>query len=485
MPLTERYKTLLEGEINNDKEPCRRCGKFHSTASCKTPLEQCYKSSLSDLGKEEFSTGTLKESIAEAEKLWKTLCTQKKDTAKEKAKKGKGQPNDKGKGKEKKNDAPDSDKNRKPIPNADLGKVRTVILDTVKDNPPIVARFGVHVSPATSTGSSSKTGMAVLSNYVKVNNIPSNLYVYSLAFSRPGKDSSRIEYNKRREIKDAFDALIKADALGLVGKDLRWVTDYKSLWCTQPIDGHSDEIGYHFQSKDFSYTQPNGKSVTNLRADVTFTAKLSDIEKKLKEERLANLPDYIRALNAYVAQCVVDHQTTTNKPVTRVGANKFYLSRGYVEMSGLRAGRGYFTSIRPGTESTLLNINPATSAFLPPVEISSFIRLVVRGRFARAASQEDLGYISQLLQGASVRIMYTRSNYEGSEIDYNSEAAQLKVFTQFGKLAKEQKFYELVREEGKATVTNMNKPGTSVYDYFTNCKLPTSEYQLYMSLLML
>jgi hypothetical protein len=67
--------------------------------------------------------------------------------------------------------------------------------------------------------------------------------------------------------------------------------------------------------------------------------------------------------------------------------------------------------------------------------------------------------------------MYTRSTYEGSEVDYNSEAAQLKVFTQFGTVANEQKFYELVREKDKATKTNTKDPEILVCDYSTTCKL--------------
>jgi hypothetical protein len=67
--------------------------------------------------------------------------------------------------------------------------------------------------------------------------------------------------------------------------------------------------------------------------------------------------------------------------------------------------------------------------------------------------------------------MYTRSTYKGSEVDYNSEAAQLKAFTQFGKVTNEQKFYELVREKDKATKTNPKDPEIQVYDYFTTCKL--------------
>lgn len=136
------------------------------------------------------------------------------------------------------------------------------------------------------------------------------------------------------------------------------------------------------------------------------------------------MPEYICALNANVAQSVMSNASTTGKLVSRVGANKFFLKRGYVNMHGLRAGRGHFTSTRPGTDGTLLNINPASSAILPPITVAEFVRSVSDGDL----SHSGLRYASQLLRGVFVRILYRRQCYEGG-VDYNTPQAQRKIFT--------------------------------------------------------
>jgi hypothetical protein len=193
-----------------------------------------------------------------------------------------------------------------------------------------------------------------------------------------------------------------------------------------------------------------------MYAEVFFVDELSDIKEALKSKHIKDLPEYIRALNASVAQCIVDHSKDTGKKISRVGANKFYITNGYKEMKGLRAGRGYFTSIRPGTESTLLNVNPATSAFLPPITVSDLIKSI---------GKHDLAYVSRLLRGATLRIRYTRANYyQESDIDYNSEAARLKIFTQIGPyFANQQKFYELENKvDGQERKTKGSDRGTTV-----------------------
>lgn len=212
---------------------------------------------------------------------------------------------------------------------------------------------------------------------------------------------------------------------------------------------------------------------TDLRADLTFTATLEKVEEKLRTKLLSDLPEYIRARNAFVAKSVEENAKTSGKVVTRARANKFYLDRGYVNRNGLRAGRGYFTSIRPGTVDTLLNINPATAAFLPPITVSDFIRSQKTGKSA------NLSYVAQLLQVASLQILYIRGTYEDSEIDYNSEAAPLKVFTQLRMPAKEQKFYKLLdaKKNEKRKADPADK-GTFVYDYFTKSKLATDSVAL-------
>ncbi|KAI4951959.1 hypothetical protein J4E91_003421 [Alternaria rosae] len=80
-----------------------------------------------------------------------------------------------------------------------------------------------------------------------------------------------------------------------------------------------------------------------------------------------------------------------------------------------------------------------------------------------------LSYVSQLLQGAAVQILYRRSNYYGSDVDYNSSAARLKTFVQLGSYdARLQKLYDLMDVvNGQPRKTKTTDKGTTVYDYFT------------------
>jgi hypothetical protein len=59
-----------------------------------------------------------------------------------------------------------------------------------------------------------------------------------------------------------------------------------------------------------------------------------------------------------------------------------------------------------------------------------------------------------------------------ADIDYNSEATRLKIFTQSRCYnAKKQKFYELTdKEEDKPRKAKASDNGTTVYNYFTNSK---------------
>jgi eukaryotic translation initiation factor 2C len=351
------------------------------------------------------------------------------------------------------------------IDRPDLGSVDEVPHPPPIDPPPRVRQDGICPKLRNEDASSTNGEIVVRSNYVRVSKIPQTLHAYTLKFTRPAKDQGRIEYNKRREIRDAFRALTKEDVLKFVARKVPYATDFKTLWTTMPIDNVT-KIGYVHNSKEFKYIQPNGKTIANLRVELTYVDHLADIQQILQTKPLAELPEYIRALNATVAQCIEEHQEKTGKEIDRIGANRFYLSNGYIEMRGnLRAGRGYYTSIRPGTDGPLLNINPATSAFLPPIKVSDFIK-------GMGAVKDKRRYVSQLLQGATLKILYIRANYEGSEIDYNSEAARLKIFTQFGDYDfRRQKFYELEDAVvGQPRRTKDSDLGTTVHDYFTQSK---------------
>lgn len=513
---------------------CRRCGFFHSIRKCTTPKAQCYSRGISNLSDAHLATGDLGQNKEDAEKHYrdKLEAALKKDEQQKAVKKAtKAAEKEKQAGNTKKAattpaQSVQSSKNQKQTgyqhkgksgwntksgnsiygaggdgsqssnrpaqqqagksstsaktrtPKEDKIKGQIEFLDTpnkttsVPNNVPHHGVFSVATNTAQAT--TEDDGMIIASNYVEVSKVPKTLYVYSLSYSRPSQQKDkRIQFNKRREIDAAFQAAKRADALKLEGKPFEWVTDSKNLWSTCPISDHPLTGNYSWSTGDFEYTQPNGKTVTDLRVDVCFTSHLEDIEKKLRTENLENLPDYIRALNANVVESITRNQENTGIDVVRTSVNKVFLKYGYELVRGIRVTRGYFTSIRPGKDSTLLNINTATSAFLPPEPVSQLLWDVdPRGTTALASRATT---VEKLLKGAMLRISYSRANYEGSDVDYNSEEKRTVMFTQFGKGAKAQKFFKLLDEEkGKPRKVDPNDQGTSVWDYFKERKFASA-----------
>jgi hypothetical protein len=418
------------------------------------------------LSKEQWATGQFKENVKEAEELWKDQANKVKAEKEAKDAKKKKEAIER-KAAEKAEEARKAQEVKKAheaeSATPKLGQIKQIPTDSTIDAPPKLVKFGIRFQPPAITPKGPK--ILVRSNYVKVSKMPQKLYVYSLKFFRPTEKSGRFVYNKRREIGDAFHAMKQSDIFDLQKNKKQYVTDFKKIWCTTPILDVKD-LNTTKESGDFDYIQPNGKPIKNLRADICLIDILEDIEQKLRQTHLAELHKYIEALNAYVAECIEDNQKNTQILVNRVGANRFFLEKGYVAMKGLRAGRGYFTSIRPGSDGTLLNINPATSAFLPPVTVARFMGQIGNQRWK---SQEK--YISQLLHGATVRILYQRDSFDNSDIDYNSEAAQLKIFTQFGLPANEQRFFKMLeKKDNMPRKSDPEDAGMSVLEYFENSK---------------
>jgi hypothetical protein len=298
--------------------------------------------------------------------------------------------------------------------------------------------------------------VVVVSNYVKVMEVPQELHVYTLSFSKPGKVSGTpFVFNRRQEIKGCFDSMMLNDALSIKDQSIQWATDYRTLWTSSPIPGHA--FGTTWTTPDFTYTQPNGKIADNLRADVRYNDLLKDIEQNINDAASKDLSDYISALNANVLQHLRGSETGSQDGVTIIGANKFFMEQGYTEINGLRAVRGYFTSIRPSNAGILLNINTATSAFLPPILVSEFLGFGPMG---------NPDYAERILRGKLVRITYRRPEFEKSESKPNEEEARIKTFVQFGQLANDQLFFPLLDgKEDKPRKADTHK-GISVWDYF-------------------
>ncbi|KAL1798145.1 hypothetical protein ACET3X_002182 [Alternaria dauci] len=365
-------------------------------------------------------------------------------------------------------------KKRTPIKTENVGKVEYKeetlqaqgILDGIpKDGLPNVKTE--LVGPPTSRGE-----LNVITNYVQVRKVPAQLYTYALTFWRPSLDAlkpeARVELHKRLELKLVFSAMQEADALGLKKNQKAWATDYRSLWCESAMQGPNQE-DTEWDTPGFDCQLLDGRTYQGVYATVKQGELLSNIEKVLREEHISNSNDYIRALNAHVAQCVRRYNKESSESITQLGANKFYLDRGFKQMFnyknedlGLRAVRGYYMSIRPGALGSLLNVNVATTAFLPPVRVSDLLKLLSRRS------------VEKMLRGKRVKLTYRRQDFQENKdagFSINDELPRTKVFQQFGINASEQKFFTVLGKS-KSTSGHISPGdnGTSVLKYFQEMK---------------
>lgn len=276
----------------------------------------------------------------------------------------------------------------------------------------------------------------ITSNYVVIEEIPDKLYRYSLSFWRPGANDTQVAYNKRRDIKSAFKASTYngepdkrlqdtnySQKLDL--SQLNWATNFNELWTTTSIQNHAQDLG------PFLWTPPGRKRIKDLWMTVRPQRHLDNVQESFKTKQAHELSDEIRALNAIIAHSINEGDATN--AIEQVGANKFFLKAGYSSIRGscLLLKRGYFSSIRPSKLGPLLNINTATSAFLPSLTVRDLVQKVQCGGGA--------DYAAKLLRGSYLRIAYNRPEFEGG-VKLNEEEHRVKEFVQFGRSAVQQKF---------------------------------------------
>lgn len=171
------------------------------------------------------------------------------------------------------------------------------------------------------------------------------------------------------------------------------------------------------------------------------------------------------ALNAIVSHYVSERCSE----VMHVVANKFYYRKGYRTMTGLHAFRGYFTSLRPGSQKLLLNVNTITTAFHQPLLVSQFLQLVNDPDVPRATAEYGRE-VYNLLKNVRVRITYSRSRGAGgaageedaderNENDLDDEMNRRKTIMEFGSTPDRQG----INPDGSKTVA----------DYFHDSKFTT------------
>ncbi|KAK4557036.1 hypothetical protein LTR86_006017 [Recurvomyces mirabilis] len=286
------------------------------------------------------------------------------------------------------------------------------------------------------------TRHSVITNYVQVSKTPEQIYVYDVVFADvPSPTSSTPATStaptpvatqarpiaQRGEKKRVFDALSRSYAPFSVRHD--WATDYSTVWSRQPLftlsDGSADTS--HNRINDVIYTKQSGKSLTVPYVEFRYSDVLSLNDSSaalLGRTTAARSPAQLtRALNGMVMKNIT--QSSPNQ-ITEVSANKFFLNKSWADITGVHVARGFFSSIRPGTSSVLLNVNATHSAFFAPILVSEYLT-----KMTRHADADEYGDPKSSLKGKTVRIIYERPDL-GDRIDKNNEDNRKKIIFGFG-----------------------------------------------------
>jgi hypothetical protein len=302
-----------------------------------------------------------------------------------------------------------------------------------------------------------ETLLSVITNHLRVKDVPNKLDLYTIENSYTYVDEKGNtvtgKLDRRPELSDIWAKLYRQHLETILGPSL-WATDFRKLW-TNSSDENLPSV-YTVQD----VVSSGGRRIPQLQVTITHKEPLTDLKQLLANEAVQNQTEALAALTALVSRPLKEQRTW---PVTPVGPNKFFIDQAHHRMVGLRALRGYFTSVRPGTLSPTLNINTATSAFFPPVRVCDIVSTIAGNNdVGGPLGRDNFRGLGKMLQGITLRVAYMRKNPEawkkdGDRESINSETNRRKKFKNFGRAIKDQKFYN--RDDP-------NDPGRTVLDYF-------------------
>ncbi|KAF2867795.1 Piwi domain-containing protein [Massariosphaeria phaeospora] len=271
----------------------------------------------------------------------------------------------------------------------------------------------------------------VVTNFVQIKKTPDRLFVDSISNSYkrqlPNGTEADANFSRRSELKSLFQA-VRGQFLDEFIESKVWATDFRSLWTDEPLFDHSASL-----ERTFAYDTENGRTVNPLTVQIKLVKELSDLTQYTgPQNTVQHVSEKLTALNAIVSRPVNELITSE---ITQV------------------AVRGYYSSVRPGKDGTLLNINTATGVFFPPCGVSDFLY-----GLKTLASEISISDVERWLKGVSLRVSYVRPQLKGREGDINSEGSRRKTFKNFGESLATQRFYR----QGDTSAN-----GTTVLQYYT------------------
>ncbi|KAK4897839.1 hypothetical protein LTR27_004611 [Elasticomyces elasticus] len=308
----------------------------------------------------------------------------------------------------------------------------------------------------------------VATNYVVVNRVPQKygkaLPTATTTTTVPASSTATTTITPPpvpREIKRGNEKRLVFDALKLhptfAGRQ-DWATDYTTIWSLTPLEDPEriPADGDVSRVYNVKYRKPTGREAELEYVQFTVSASLSFPRTTptaptlslldANEDTIRGASIHIAALNGLISR----HVTELAAGVNQSAPNKFFLTNGFDHMahpdnpddvsnrmwSPLNAHRGYYSSIRPGSDSVLLNINTKAGAFLHPMKVSEFMECINHEKY------EEYGGAEAVLTGRQVRIMYERASLEKDDsFDPNVDGSRHKTVVALGSVPSKQTFF--------------------------------------------
>ncbi|KAK3068586.1 hypothetical protein LTR53_013730 [Teratosphaeriaceae sp. CCFEE 6253] len=245
-----------------------------------------------------------------------------------------------------------------------------------------------------------------------------------------------------------------------------WATDFDVLWSLRPLNGVMDTT---LSIPNVEYRKTTGRQAVLASVDfiplwnLDFPKDPNDaggvttksLLKVIDNSEAQGTSVHITALNGLIS----NHATRRDEGVILVGSNKFFLSDSFQNLpapSGniapLNAHRGYFSSVRPGSEKVLLHVGTKAGTFFNPMRVSKFLEAIAPDEY------NEYGPREKLLIGRTVRVCYDRMRHDAA-FDPNLDRNRQKTVVDIGEVPSAQKFvYRATRDDPGVEIT--------VKDYF-------------------
>lgn len=291
--------------------------------------------------------------------------------------------------------------------------------------------------------------LQILTNHFKVN-LPQGIVLYEYSISGfPARAS-------RAKCKMMVLDMIEIDPELYAARD-RIATDYKKKLITlvplQNTVQNAGVVSHSIEVNDFTAGSREMPERKNL--ELTFQAA----------HRLDGLNNYVNgddehyqdrgakeALNIVIAKAVAD--STSDEKSFQIGNNRFYFGPGWEDFVhkgekgsddiGLVAIRGYYSSIKPGMGSILLNVSNVTTAFYKAQPLQDYLHefktLQSWTGSNEGISEEAKKKLERHLGGLRVRVNFDRAGAGGQPADIDLEGRRVKTLSEFGKFPQKQTF---------------------------------------------